>query len=242
MKTPQKMVVLIALFILGLTLLYVPFTWENADATVSGTRPIWELENGGAVDYRFMGSVWFGVILTAAVFYFMFSSASKSEKAIIAAVSLLVVATIIVFVEKSRLVPRYSLERSMNKDSRKVNFKYSLIFESEVHQLNSTSELSPTEIIQMSKEAGKLAYKMHPDGCISTLWLEFESQFFPNTRAKITGPSHVAYERSQKELNRLMNPTFAAIGSVLPWFGVFTLILGAVYRFSNRTKQTETRI
>lgn len=231
MSTSQKIVVVLALFGLAVTLLFIPFTHENVREVVSGTLPIWELGDKDAVDFRSLGIAWFCIVSTSGVLWFLFSKASKLEKVMAAASFLLAVLCVVVVIEKSRLVPRYSVQRAENKTSGITEFTYLIKFESERYQLKSASELSRREVIQGLQDAGKLPYMMSPQGYYMTLWLEFKSKFFPDFRAEIAGPSHVAYERSQMFLNRLMNPTCAAIGSILYWVFLLTLIVGNIYWF-----------
>lgn len=238
MSTPQKIVVVLALFGLAVTLLFIPFTHENVREVVSGTLPIWELGDKDAVDFRSLGIVWFCIVSTSGVLWFVFSKASKLEKVMAAAAFLLAVFCVVVVIEKSRLVPRYSVERSENKTSGIIEFTYLVKFESERYQLKSATELSRREVIQGLQDAGKLPYAMRPEGFAMTVWLEFKSKFFPDFQAQIAGPSHVAYERSQIFLNRLMNPTCAAIGSIMPWVSLLILIVGIIYWFSNRRNVT----
>ena len=229
MSTSQKIIVVFGLFGLAMTLLFIPFTHENVREVVSGTLPIWELGDNDDVNYRALGVVWFCIVSTSVALWFVFSRASKFEKIMAAAAFLLAVFCVVVVIEKSRLVPRYTVERAENKASGNVEFTYSVKLESESYQFKSTTELSRREVIQGLQDGGKLPFRMYPEGFAMTVWLEFKSKFFPDFRAQIAGPSHVAYERSQIELNRLMNPTCAAVGSIMPWVSLLILIVAIVY-------------
>ncbi|WP_461784675.1 hypothetical protein [Prosthecobacter sp.] len=231
MSTSQKIVIVLALFGLVVSLLFIPFTHESSLQVVSGSVPIWELGDKDTIDFRSLGIVWFCIVFTASMLWFLCSKASKAEKVAAAAAFVSALFCVLVVTEKSRLVPRVVMERSENKSSGTVEFAYTVTFDSGQYRLVSAQQLSRAEMVQALRGEGKLNRLLDPADAVMTIWQEFKSKIFPEFRAQIAGPTHMALERQQMDLNRLMHPTCAAVGSIMPWVLLLVFTGGIIYRF-----------
>jgi hypothetical protein len=236
MNSTQKIVIILGLIGLAATLLFIPFTHESTQQVVSGSVPIWELGVKDTVDFRSLGIVWFCIVATASMLWFLFSKAPKLEKFWAAAGFLSALFVVVVVIEKSRLVPRLEVERIENKSSGHVEFAYSVTFESGRYRVLRAQPLSRMEMIQVLKAEGKLNRFFGPADPVTTMWLEFKSKIFPELQAEIAGPSHMALERHRMEINRLMHPTCAAIGSIMPWTVLLSLTIGSIYWWDKRQR------